>query len=66
MAVTFAAVMLAPLYNWLFIFRFGLGLDGAVYALVACQVSSLAMVAAYLLWHERRRRGTPEQTWHGW
>jgi MATE family multidrug resistance protein len=65
-AVSCLALALAPLFNWLFIFRLGGGLDGAVAALVACNASMLGLLAAYVVWHERRRRGTPEQTWHGW
>lgn len=65
-AVSLAAVLLAPPFNWALIFRAGLGLDGAAAALVATWVSMLCMLAAYVAWHERRRRGTPQQTWHGW
>ncbi len=37
-AVNAAGLALTPLYAWLFIFRLGLGLDGAAYAWVATQV----------------------------
>lgn len=65
-AVSLCAVLLAPPFNWALIFRAGLGLDGAAAAMVATWVSMLCMLAAYVAWHERRRRGTPQQTWHGW
>ncbi len=35
--VTTVALLLAPLYNWLLIFRAGLGVHGAAYAMVAMQ-----------------------------
>lgn len=37
--VTLGALALSPLYNWLMIFHMGLGLDGAVLAVNAVQVS---------------------------
>lgn len=65
-AVSCLAVLACPLFNWLLIFKARLGLDGAVAALVATWCLMLLMLAAFVAWHERRRRGTPEQTWHGW
>lgn len=64
--VSLAAVLLAPPFNWALIFKAGLGLDGAAAAMVATWVTMLCMLGAYVAWHERRRRGTPQQTWHGW
>jgi MATE family multidrug resistance protein len=65
-AVSCAAVALAPIYNYLLIFKLGFGLDGAAYAMVLAHASMLLMLSAYLVWRERQRLGTPEQTWHGW
>lgn len=68
-AVSCLALALAPLINWWLIFKagqHGLGLDGAVLATVTTWFLMLCMLGAYTAWHERRRRGTPEQTWHGW
>lgn len=65
-AVSCAAVACAPLFNWACIFKAGWGLDGAVVATAATWLAMLAMLGAYVAWFERRRRGTPEQTWHGW
>lgn len=42
-ALTFA---LCPLYNWLLIFKLGLGLDGAAYAYVAfCATQAVCLLA---------------------
>ena len=65
-AVSCAAVALAPIYNYLLIFKLGFGLDGAAYAMVLAHASMLLMLSAYLVWRERQRLGTPEQSWHGW
>ena len=35
--------------------------------IVLCSwVAMLCMLGVYLVWHERQRAGTPQQTWHGW
>lgn len=65
-AVSCAAVALAPLFNWLFIFKWRLGLDGAVFAQLATWLAMLLMLLVFQVWYERRRLGTPQQTWHGW
>ncbi len=65
-AVSGLALLACPLFNWLFIFKLKLGLDGAVAALVATWLYMLCLLGAFMIWHERRRHGTPEQTWHGW
>lgn len=65
-AVCSVALALSPLFNWLLIFKLGLGIDGAVAAMVANNATMLLLLVAYLVWHERRRIGTAEQTWHGW
>ena len=65
-AVAVLGVFLAPLLNWLLIFRLGLGLDGAVWAMNICQLAMLAGLATYTAWHHRRLAGSEKQTWHGW
>mgnify|MGYP001810521155 CR=1 FL=1 len=65
-AVSCAAVAAAPPLNWLFIFKLHGGLDGAAFAMVATWALMLCMLGAFVAWHERRRAGTPMQTWHGW
>lgn len=65
-AISGLALLACPLFNWLLIFKLRMGLDGAVAALVATWLYMLAMLAGFLIWHERRRHGTPQQTWHGW
>jgi hypothetical protein len=60
------ALALAPLFNWLLIFKLRLGIDGAVAAMVCSNATMLLLLVAYVVWLERRRIGTPEQTWHGW
>lgn len=65
-AVSCLTLGLAPLFNWLLIFKLGGGIDGAVMAMVACNAVMLALLTAFVAWHERQRLGTPKQTWHGW
>ncbi|GAB4817791.1 hypothetical protein N2152v2_004837 [Parachlorella kessleri] len=64
--VACVAVALSPLYNWLLIFKLGWGLDGAVLAMVAADVTMLVFLALWTLWHHRALAGRPQQTWHGW
>lgn len=52
--VTAVLAALAPLYNWLFIVRLGLGLDGAAAALVAVQLTSLALMGSYVVYRNAR------------
>ena len=60
------ALALAPLYNWLLIFRAGLGLSGAALAMDAAQLTQLLALGVATCWRDRALRGAPEQTWHGW
>lgn len=48
-AVTAVAACLSPLYNWLFIIRLGLGLDGAALAIVSLQLTSALLMVAYTI-----------------
>jgi Na+-driven multidrug efflux pump len=61
-----AATALSPLYNWLLIFRLRWGLDGAVLALTAAELTMLVILAAWTLQNDRALASTPQQTWHGW
>ncbi|KAL4427911.1 hypothetical protein ABPG75_002000 [Micractinium tetrahymenae] len=63
--VTTVALCLAPLYNWLLIFRAGLGLHGAAYAMVALQATLALLLAAVCVGRDRLLSGTPLATWHG-
>eukprot|EP00887_Chlorella_sp_A99_P005323 scaffold1.g5323.t1 len=64
--VSCAAVGLSPLLNWVLIFKLGLGVDGAVLAMDACQLAMLVGLAGYATWRARRLAGSEVQTWHGW
>ena len=44
-----AAAALSPLWNWLYIVRLGLGLDGAALAVLSLQCTSLSLVGGYTL-----------------
>ncbi|KAK9806969.1 hypothetical protein WJX72_008996 [[Myrmecia] bisecta] len=56
---------LTILFNWLFIFKLGFGLNGAAIAMCALGAVTLAMMVVYLMWDSYRR--PPERkTWHGW
>lgn len=56
----------APIYNYLLIFHFGLGLHGAALATDAVQGTQL-LVLGLLTWRfNRRRTGTERQPWYGW
>ncbi len=44
-----ASAALSPLWNWLYIVRLGLGLDGAALAVLSLQCTSLALVGGYTL-----------------
>ena len=63
--VTCVAMALAPLYNWLFIFRWEMGLYGAAYAMDALQATMAILLAAYTVARDRLLHGSPLATWHG-
>ena len=67
MAVTVIAALLAPLYNWLLVFRLRLGVLGAAYAYIASGATSTAAMLTYVVWRDvgMARRGAPNRTWHG-
>lgn len=52
---TFVTAALSPLYNWYFIVRLGLGLEGAALAVVALQATSLALLGGYIVLRNLRR-----------
>ena len=65
-ALSIINTVLAPLYNWLLIYHFGLGLDGAAFASVLEALTYTAMLAAYLGWREARLRREGKHTLRGW
>lgn len=42
-----------------------LGLDGAAAGFVACTATSAALLLAYTVWRDWRRRGRSDATWAG-
>lgn len=64
--VSCITLALAPLLNWLLIFKLRLGLDGAVWAMNACQGISLALLSVYTERRHAAAAGSDRQTWHGW
>ncbi len=65
-ALSIINTLLAPLYNWLLIYHFDLGLDGAALASVLEALTYTAMLAAYLGWREARLRKEDKHTLRGW
>ncbi|WIA44443.1 hypothetical protein OEZ86_007198 [Tetradesmus obliquus] len=65
MVVTLIATLLTPLYLWLFVARFGLGLLGAAIAWDAVQATSLALMISCCVMHTRGQEPS-KSTWPGW
>ena len=61
-----ATVSMAPLINWLLVFKLGFGLEGAAAATVLLYAIETAMLLVIVFVRDRRLRGTDQQTWHGW
>ncbi|KXZ54974.1 hypothetical protein GPECTOR_3g140 [Gonium pectorale] len=64
--MTFAVTMLSPFYNYLLITRLRLGLPGAAWAYVACEATSVALLAAAMAGHTRWVQRPGRKTWTGW
>lgn len=62
---TVLTVLVAPLYNWLLIFKSDLGLTGAALAYDAAFLTNFVLLLGYVIYRDIRKRGTPEQSWHG-
>ena len=56
----------APLLNWLLVFKLGFGLDGAAAATVLCYTVETLLLLGVVFVRDRRLAGTELQTWHGW
>ena len=61
-----ATVAIAPLANWLLVFKLGFGLEGAAAATVLLYAVETIMLLVIVYVRDRRLRGTDQQTWHGW
>lgn len=66
MAVAAAVLVASPLFFWLLVEQCQLGLDGAAFAFIACQVTTLLGLLAYVVYRAWRLQGKREQTWGGW
>mmetsp|Transcript_15098 Transcript_15098/g.32719 ORF Transcript_15098/g.32719 Transcript_15098/m.32719 type:complete len:614 (+) Transcript_15098:102-1943(+) len=66
MYATAAATLLSPLFFHVWVHQAGLGLDGAAYAYMMCQLTSLGSLLAYTVWYTRRTAGQADSTWGGW
>ncbi|CAL8462043.1 g1574 [Coccomyxa elongata] len=64
--VTACSAALSPLYNWLLVDYFEVGLAGAALANDAVQATVLVGLTGYVIWRDHRLQGTPLQTWPGW
>ncbi|CAK0783734.1 hypothetical protein CVIRNUC_006933 [Coccomyxa viridis] len=64
--VTACSAALAPLYNWLLVDVYDVGLAGAALANDAVQATVLVGLAVYVLARDHCIKGTPQQTWPGW
>jgi hypothetical protein len=63
--VTVISLCMAPLYNWLLIYKAGLGLYGAAYAMDAMQATLAILLGAYCVARDRLLAGSPQATWSG-
>ena len=61
-----ATVAVAPLLNWLLVFKLGFGLDGAAAATVLSYAVETLLLLGVVIVRDRRLAGTEQQTWHGW
>lgn len=66
MAVAASVLVASPLFFWAFVEQWSMGLDGAAFAFIACQVATLLGLLAYVVFRAWRLRGKREQTWGGW
>jgi Na+-driven multidrug efflux pump len=57
---------LSPLFLYVYIVRWGLGLDGLAITNASLQATSLILLLGYCIYRERSLQGTGQQTWHGW
>ncbi|GAX72839.1 hypothetical protein CEUSTIGMA_g294.t1 [Chlamydomonas eustigma] len=62
---TVASACLCPVYNWMFIHRLQLGLDGAAYANALSQVTSTIILTTYVFWRDFGMIGSVKGTWPG-
>jgi len=64
---TIIALLLAPVTNWLLIYRWALGLDGAAFATVVVEFIMAAILVIFTVHIETRRAATgdPKCTWPG-
>lgn len=65
-ACTLLSLLVAPFFNWLFIFKLGLGFNGAAYAVDAVQVFMAASLAFVMFVRHLHTRDRPTATWGGW
>ena len=65
-AATVLGLVVAPLFNWLFIYGLDLRLLGAALAMDAVMLTMVAALGAYIILRDRRLRGQPQATWGGW
>lgn len=61
------AVLVAPLFNWLFVFKAHWGLFGAAVAGNLAQATPLVVMLVWTVWRERSLAlaNSPVRTWHG-
>jgi hypothetical protein len=47
---TAAATLMAPVYFYIVVHQMGMGLDGAAFAFILCQLTSLTGLLGYIIW----------------
>eukprot|EP00798_Chlamydomonas_sp_ICE-L_P029169 gene29169-32391_t len=57
---TFIAALTCPIYNWLLIFKWGYGLDGAAYAFFLSMTTYTLALLVYVIAREMCMAGSPE------
>ena len=65
MWVTGLATALSPVFFYTLVHTFGLGMDGAAYAFICCQLVQAGGLIGYLIYHTKKNIGLPTTTWGG-
>ncbi len=62
---TAAAACCCPLFNYLLIFRYDMGMDGAAYANALSQWTGSLLLLLYCFWRDFSMAGERQATWPG-
>ena len=62
---TLASALVAPIYNYLLVFRYDLGMDGAAIANVLCVCTNAFLLSMFVIFRDLSMVGLEESTWPG-